>query len=663
MVVARLHRQSQKRSDMFVDRKKWGSFLLSDDFVKQYSNTPVRWGYGDLSWVTFKRTYSRNNEEWWQTCERVVNGFMTLLKIHCKSSKIYWDQNYWNSFAQDAYHRLFRFQWTPPGRGLWMMGTDYIFERGGEALNNCGFVSTKDIDRDFKGPFVWLFGMSMLGVGVGFDTRGASKISLSQPEVSKEPFIISDSREGWKSALATLLDSFVGLAKKPQKWDFTKIRRKGTKLESFGGYASGPEPLRLMLESVDAICSNSIGRPVDSTFIVDTMNLIGKCVVAGGIRRTAQIALGEPTDQKFVTLKSDKQKLMDYRWASNNSVFVDEQSDFKSIVKNTLFNGEPGLVWLDKIRNRGRIADPPDYADSEAMGTNPCAEQTLWDKELCCLVETYPANHESLEDFRKTLHTAYVYAKTVTLMPIADPDTHKIVAKNRRIGCSLSGIVQAISKFGEEEFLAMCDTSYQFLKKNDQEFSSFLNVNRSIKLTSVKPSGTVSLLAGASPGVHWDHAPYYIRRVRLTRDHPLIELCKSAGYKIEKDQYSENTSIIQFPIKSSGQTTPRSEVSMETKLSLAGLMQTYWSDNQVSCTVDIPTSVTEQQLEELLKSYSPFLKSISFIPQSDQTYEQMPYETISRERYEELTSELKPISGRIHHDQEDNLCDLEFCYT
>ena len=160
---------------MIVEVDEYGTFDLDRDFLEEYRDQPVNWGYGAMSWVTYKRTYSRDGEDWWQTCQRVIEGMFTIQRVHCLKRNLPWDTDKAQRFAQKAYDRLFNFKWTPPGRGLWMMGTDYIYERGGAAMNNCGFVSTKEINRDFAAPFKWMFSMSMLGVGVGFDTRGAGR--------------------------------------------------------------------------------------------------------------------------------------------------------------------------------------------------------------------------------------------------------------------------------------------------------------------------------------------------------------------------------------------------------------------------------------------------------------------------------------------------------
>ncbi|MFB6372852.1 MAG: fused protease/ribonucleoside-triphosphate reductase [Bradymonadaceae bacterium] len=642
---------------MVIDIDRHGTFQLQPAFLADYRDQAPPWGFGALSWVTFKRTYSRDGEAWWETCRRVIEGMFTVQKVHCLERGLPWNEAKARGFARRAYDRLFHFKWTPPGRGLWMMGADYMYDRGGAALNNCGFISTRDIDDDFGEPFGWMLHMSMLGVGVGFDTRGRGTCRIEEPaRRDDEAHLVGDSRQGWAEAVERLLNAYVGEAALPGRWDFSEVRPRGTKLESFGGFASGPAPLKRLLESLEARYEAHVGRRVDAELITDTMNLIGRCVIAGGTRRSAQIALGAADDEQFLGLKEDDEKVEAFRWASNNSVFAHQGMDYTTVARRTTHNGEPGYFWLENARAYGRMAEDPGWEDEQAMGTNPCGEQTLWDRELCCLVETYPAHHDSLEDYLQTLKIAYQYAKTVTLVPTHDQKTNAIMLRNRRIGCSMSGIVQAINRHGYAEFFDWCDAAYGFVQSLDRKYSNWLCVPRSIKTTSVKPSGTVSLLAGASPGVHWPHAPYFLRRMRIDADNPLWERCKEAGYPVEPDVYSDDTMVVSFPVHVEGVERTKADVPLREKVDLAAQVQHYWSDNQVSCTAEFDPELEGEQLHRILEAYEDRLKAVSFLPRSGHGYEQPPYETIGRTEYERLTDRLEPIEGHPQFDAPPLFC-------
>lgn len=638
--------------DVYVDVERFGEFRLSEDFVEAYRERKAPFGFGALSWVTYKRTYSRDGESWFETCRRVVEGMFTVERAHCLERHLSWDENEARARAEDAYERLWRFQWTPPGRGLWIMGTRYLYQRGSAALNNCGFISTRDIAQDYADPFTWMLVMSMVGVGVGFDTRGRGTVSIQPPIRAEAPHVILDSREGWAAAMGRLLGAFTGEGTLPARFDYSRIRPRGTRLESFGGTASGPEPLRQMLEDLETLYREYVGKKVDARLIVDTMNLAGRCVVAGGIRRSAQIAFGEPDDTQFLDLKQDREKVQAYRWASNNSVFAEIGMDYSDVARRTIVNGEPGYLWLDNARAYGRMKDAPSFRDEAALGSNPCVEQTLWDRELCCLVETYPAHHESFEDYLRTLDVAFRYAKVVTLVETHDERTNAVMRMNRRVGCSMTGVVQAVERHGYRRVLRWCDDAYQQVQKLDAEYSGKFGVPRSIKTTSVKPSGTVSILAGATPGVHWDHAPYYLRRIRMRDDHPLVETCREAGYPVDPDHYSEGTLVVSFPVHVPGLSRPKSDVPVWEKVDLAAQMQRYWSDNQVSCTAEFDPDREAEDLPRILSAYEDRLKALVFLPAVRHGYEQAPYEAISKETYEELSAKLRPLRGEVPHEEE-----------
>lgn len=647
---------------MVIDVDKHGLFRLRSEFLETYRHRPVPWGFGPLSWVVYKRSYSRAGERWWETCRRVIEGMFTVQRIHCLKHGLAWDASEARGDAEKAYERMWGFKWTPPGRGLWIMGTRHMYERGGAALNNCGFVSTKDLASDYASPFVWLMGMAMLGVGVGFDTRGRGAVTIRRPRRLDDVHVIGDSREGWAEALGRLLSSYTGKATLPGRWDYSAIRPRRTPLNGFGGFAGGPEPLKELIERLLRLYDAYVDKKVDAQLLVDTMNIVGCCVVAGGIRRAAEIAFGDPADEQFLDLKLDPEKVKEYRWVSNNSLFAELNMDYGEVARRMVVNGEPGLFWLDNARAYGRMQDEPTWSDAEAEGSNPCVEQTLWDRELCCLVETYPAHHARLEDYRETLRLAYLYAKTVTLVPGHDPRTNAVMMGNRRIGCSMTGITQAINRLGAKRFYQWCDESYRYVRYLDKAYARRFAVPRSIKSTCVKPSGTVSLLAGATPGVHWDHAPYYLRRMRVAEDHPLVFMCRRAGYVVEPDEYSVHTRVISFPVHTPGQSRRKSDVPLREKIEIAAQMQFWWSDNQVSCTAEFDPETEAKKIPEILTEYESRLKAMALLPSGHRAYRQLPYEEITEQEYSEMLRKLKPLEGELPHELEDRFCGGGGCH-
>ncbi|MBD3212435.1 MAG: ribonucleoside-triphosphate reductase, adenosylcobalamin-dependent [Candidatus Lokiarchaeota archaeon] len=542
-----------------------------------------------------------------------------------------------------------------------MMGTDFIARHGSMALNNCGFASTKDIDIKYSKAFEFVMDALMLGVGVGFDTRGAGKIIVKQPQEGHFTFVIPDSREGWVEALKLILEAYFIGQQIPQ-YDFSEIRPAGSPIRGFGGIASGPGPLKEMLEDIQKVLDKKIGKSISSVDIVDIMNLIGKCVVAGNVRRSAEIALGDPTDFDFVTCKQDKDKLYHHRWASNNSIFAKKGLDYSFIAEQIAVNGEPGIFWLENARSFSRMKDKPDFKDKKAAGVNPCGEQTLESFELCCLVETYPSRHISYEEFEETLKYAYLYAKSVTLINTHWKETNAVMLKNRRMGISQTGIIEAFVKHGRHRVLEWCDRGYNYLKKVDEEYSDWLCIPNSIKLTTVKPSGTVSLLPGVSSGIHYPHSRYYIRRIRVSKNSDLIKPLREAGYHIEDDKYSKNSVVVEFPVKEEHFDRGKEDVSIWEQAENAAAYQKYWSDNQVSITITF-TPEEADQIEHVLECFEDKLKAVSFLPVKEHGYEQAPYEKISKEKYEEMHSRLKPLNLSSTADRAigEKYCDSDSC--
>jgi intein/homing endonuclease len=1144
------------------------------------------------------------------------------------------------------YDKIWNFKFLPPGRGLWMMGTEFIARHGSMSLNNCGFASTDDIDLKYSKAFQFVMDALMLGVGVGFDTKGAGKITIKKPIEDHFTFQLPDSREGWVESLKLILEAYF-LGKRMPEFDFSLIRPAGKPIRGFGGIASGPEPLMDMLKNIQEILEVRIGQPIRSLDILDIMNLIGKCVVAGNVRRciaedqrvatingeknisdikigdlvlsssgeykkvirkfdqgiqktikintthgglkctrnhrvavyhgmksliwkyakdlkqqdrlisiphtkgsneispnyawligfyigdgcarynkqgggtvsfamaknhlkgplgkkcivilkklgyspsidirdnsvhinvyrvqlvdelqkykkpnqeqiipefiwegipdiraaflagladadggprndilyskypsflkkiqkillslgiasilhirpkrkssqtgkiyegshslkirgiqsqilaqdliipyatrwrvelrknkknglslpyqiiidakqkgeinfnitasglirptktdkigeistlmehgkrvqkvvpkyrdanfdtliekelvnpnwmpieiisiepagkrqtydievednhefvcegflvhnSAEIALGEATDLEFIKCKQDKEKLYSHRWASNNSIFAKKGLDYSFIADQISVNGEPGILWLENAKAYSRMGNPPDHKDKKAAGVNPCitgdtliavadgrnvvaikqlaeegndipvyckddkgltvirmmrnpritgynekiyevkldddsiikctgnhkfflrdmlqieardlrigdslmisgipkisskkitqnkqytkkmaelliengliynhkvvsvnyigentvyngtvddfhnygivlnekktktgrpklemiftancGEQTLESFELCCLVESFPSRHESYEEYQNTLKYAYLYAKSVTLVNTHWQETNAVMLKNRRMGISQTGIIEAFVKYGRRTILDWCDKGYKYIRELDEEYSDWLCVPKSLKITTVKPSGTVSLLPGVTPGIHYPHSEYYIRRIRISKNSDLIEPIKSAGYYIEDDSYSPNTIVVEFPVHEQLFERSKDDVSIWEQAENAADYQKYWSDNQVSITITFKQNEVNQ-IKHVLECFEDKLKSVSFLPIKEHGYKQAPYESITKEKFDEMVSKLKPLDLDKTKDRAigSKFCDSESC--
>jgi len=624
-------------------------FFLSESFIDQYRDKEVPWG--PLGYVTYKRTYSRRlsefdpeqegSEEWYQTCRRVIEGMFNVQKTHVISFGLEWNDAKAQRTAKEAYDRLFNLKWTPPGRGLWMMGTKFVQEKTGAGLFNCAFRSTKDLSTKGGYIFSWIMDALMVGIGVGFDTKGAGSVVIKNPDWSDETHVVPDSREGWVESVKILLDGYYFGTKVP-KFDYSAIRPYGALIKGFGGTSSGHGPLKELHENLVQLYDSRVGKAISSTDIVDTENLIGRCVVSGNVRRSAALAIGELDDEQYLMMKNDKEKLYHHRWGSNNSFHAKVGMDYEWHAQQSQINGEPGYIWLDNARKYGRIKDGINYDDINVAGFNPCVEQQLEDAELCCLVETYPAKHDDYEDYLKTLKIAYLYGKTVTLINTHWAETNAIMLKNRRIGLSQSGVIQAFNKFGRREIYNWCDKAYGHIRELDKHYSNWLCIPRSIRMTSIKPSGTVSLLNGSTPGIHFPEDEYYIRRIRFSKDSDLLDILKESGYNMEEDKYSPNTMCVEFPVHEPYFIKGKRDLSLWEQLEIAAQYQYYWADNSVSVTVTFREE-EGSSLKEALEMYESRLKAVSFLKYEETGYEQAPYESIDKEAYESMIKKIKPI--------------------
>lgn len=724
------------RSDPAMLQLSQVEFALGDGFLNKFRDKQPNWG--PLGYITYKRTYARElydehrTEEYWETLKRVVEGTFKIQKWHCKRNRYRWNERKAVYSAQIMYQKMWEFKLLPPGRGLWMMGTDFIWKHGSMALNNCGFVSTEDIRIQGSKPFRWMMDNLMLGVGIGFDVMGGwddsdelfatlprakqeEYIILQNPQHLDATWVITDDREGWVRSIGYILDAFFFSTEELEdrndyiltdpeyngspifngipKFDYSKIRPKGAAIKGFGGKASGPEPLITLHKNLIKMLSSRIGKPLNTVDIVDIGNNIGGCVIAGNVRRSAEIALGKPTDKRYIRMKSRdelarvKDTERDFRWSSNNSAIASIGCDYTEIAENIVNNGEPGLVWLDNARAYRRMReDEKDYSDPNAKGVNPCCEQTLESYEVCNLVETMPSKHTggifmrlnkktglieektmtAVEEYHETLKYAYLYAKTVTLLNTHWEETNNVMQKNKRIGVSMTGIPDAFAKFGRDFFLKeFCDKGYQFLRKLDAKWSKeWLVCMQSNKLTTVKPSGTTSLLAGVSPGIHYPHSEYYIRRIRIAADSELLDELRACGYTITPDPYGAiyqkdpdtyhdlvidgekiiigyTTMVVDFPVHEKYYVKSKFDASMWEQGQNVFDMQYYWADNQVSATITF-TKEEARDVKTFLEIAQNKCKGISMMPLENHGYALAPYEAITKEEFERLSSQITP---------------------
>lgn len=622
-----------------------------------YNPENIPWG--EVGYATYKRTYSRplknRTEEWEETVDRVIEACNKQLKCDFNEH----DQ-------KDIKDMMMNLKGTVAGRFLWQLGTKTVDRLGLPSLQNCAFTV---VDSPIR-PFTWAFEMLMLGSGVGYNIQREHVYQL--PKVKKKvkvqnvkdkgaDFIVPDSREGWTDLLKRVLEaSFV--TGEGFTYDTSLVRPAGEPIKGFGGTASGPNDLIWGMQEINRILNERSGqrlRPIDC---LDVMNIIGKIVVAGNVRRSAQIAIGDHDDIEYLRAKRwDLGGIPNWRAMSNNSVACDDISLLpEEFWEGYRGNGEPyGLINLTSSRRMGRTGETM-YPDPNVMGYNPCAEQSLEPFETCCLAEVYLPNIESLQELKDVTKLLYRINKHSLAIKCAVKETEDIVHKNMRMGIGVTGYLQATEE--QKSWLSEC---YSYLRAYDKEYSRICGYPTSIKLTTVKPSGTLSLLAGVTPGAHPGYSEYYIRRIRMAADSELVDVCRNNGFDVEYVKNFDGTEdhstvVVSFPCKFPENTTFAEDMTAVDQLEVIKRLQAEWSDNSVSVTI----YYRKEELDDIkawLKENYVNVKSVSFLLHSDHGFVQAPMEEISRETYERLKDGTTPITSLTQINMED--IDIQDCAT
>lgn len=630
--------------------------LLDKEFVDKYKYKTPKWGFNGLGYIVYKRTYSRikddgTNEEWYETVERCINGAQKLGAGYTKEE------------MERLYDHVFNLRCNFAGRMLWQLGTKAVERYQSNGLLNCWFTAMRKPDA-----FLFLFENLMLGGGVGFSIRREDVHEL--PKVKKgvkithvhskdATFIVPDSREGWVELLNQVLNAYY-VSGKSFTYSTLLVRGAGERISGFGGTASGPGILIEGMEKICQVFESREGKKLRSVDVLDVCNIIGSIVVAGNVRRSAEIAIGDPDDYLFLRAKNwSSGKIPNTRSMSNNTIYADS---FEQISEDLWTNGyevdkmghakgEPyGFFNLRLSQGYGRIKDGPMQDCSmypvdidSAEGTNPCGEISLSDRECCNLVELYLNNIHDKETLFDCAKLLYKTQKAISAGNFIHEETNKIVHKNMRLGMGITGICQALDK------IDWLDECYVRLRNFDKEWSKKRGWNESIKLTTVKPSGTLSLLGGSTPGIHPAYSKYYIRRVRMSSDDRLVAVCRKAGYKVEylkrfdgTDDYG--TSIVEFPCETPDGSLLAKDVDVIQQLELVKKMQNIWSDNAVSVTAYYKPEELDTIKDWMKANYEGYIKSVSFLLHSNHGFVQAPYEEITESEYKQRIAKVKDIS-------------------
>jgi ribonucleoside-triphosphate reductase len=604
--------------------------------------------WGEIGYITYKRTYARRlkesdpnslTEEYEDTVNRILNGALKQLKVPFTDKE------------QKRFKEIMlSLKGTVAGRFFWQLGTKTVDKLGLPSLQNCAFTV---VDHPIR-PFTWTFDMLMLGSGVGYNIQREfvyklpkvlrKKVKIERLDEKDADYIVPDSREGWVKLLGKVLKAYF-YSGEGFSYSTICIRGRGTPIKGFGGTASGPEDLVKGIDNICNILDKRKGKQLRPIDCLDIMNIIGSIVVAGNVRRSAQIAIGDFDDLEFLAAKNWSQgNIPNWRAMSNNSVVCNDISKLPpQFWEGYLGTGEPyGLINLKLAQSCGRLGET-EYPDPEVLGFNPCAEQSLAPFETCCLAEIHLPNIESEEELKEVATYLYRINKHSLSIKCHHPETEDIVHKNMRMGIGVTGYLMSTKK--QKSWLSK---TYEYLREYDKKYSKKNGFPESVKLTTVKPSGTLSLLSGVTPGAHPGFSQYFIRRIRMASNIPLVEVCKKNGYHVEYVKNFDGTEdrgtvVASFPCKFPAHTTVAADVTAINQLETIKKLQKEWSDNSVSVTIYYRKEELEDIKKWLSENYNEGLKTVSFLLHSDHGFDQAPYEEITREEYLKLSKNVKPI--------------------
>lgn len=652
--------------------------------------------WGSQGKAIYERTYSRQmadgtQEEWHDTVRRVVAGNLAL--VHGSDESVWPVEAQLEAVALCGY--MYEFALIPAGRHLWATGVP-----GQQYLSNCHVAGWTPVLSDH---FEFMLLRLMEGGGVGSNYSSANRPTYGPPAKKLDlhlicsddhpnyqamleagllstkygqewtgAFEVQDSREGWAAVTVDLIDTYYRTDVKHNNrvYDLSHVRPAGAKLKRFGGAASGPQPLAELLTTISSVLNNRAYQQASLAplHLMEIDHAIGKAVVAGGVRRSARMAILHWTDPdiyRFINCKADTGE----HWTTNISVEIDgafisgldkpesEAAKVHAAVTAGMYkNGEPGL-WNSELSNVGEVG--------RVNCTNPCGEIALEDYEACTL------GHVNLEAFVPTVGHEAEQARSLvaahklmtrflmraTFSDYADSKQALVQARNRRIGVGHTGVQAYLTRCGmkysdapdTDAFPLFLDRLRQIVRKEAREYAFKLRIPEPVKVTTVAPTGTIAKLPGTTEGIHPIYARHFVRRVRFSSTHPdqiaQVEKLRSEGYEVEDCIYSQNTVVVSFPcedrllgmVEDESLVEAADELSIDQMLAFQAMYQTHYADNAVSFTVNFdPDKLSEREASQALRRWLPALKGTTVMP--DGSREQAPYTRITKAEFEAMSA-------------------------
>ncbi|MCK5809154.1 ribonucleoside-triphosphate reductase, adenosylcobalamin-dependent [bacterium] len=661
--------------------------LITKDFLAKYKHSPSP--MGALGSFVYYRTYSRfldkagRREEWWETVARAVEYNCGLLPgVNRKE-------------AEDLYDNIFNLRQFLSGRTFWVGGTD-VARKFPTGNYNCAFTVIDDMES-----FTEAFYLLMVGSGVGFRAlkrdvaklpRVRTNIEVIHEQYTSEPedkrhettslsfnesglmvrIKVGDSKEGWSMALRFFLELTYAHHYRHVRTvvlDYNSVRKRGEKLRTFGGTASGHTAVQDMLKKIDKIIKSAGARDLNSQVkmrpidVIDIMNIMGECVVVGGVRRTAELGLIDASDGRAIKAKNDlyfqdadgkwvQNKEVAHRQMSNNSIFYEAKPTREKLtwhMKQLRYSGEPGFINAEAARKRRE----------DFEGVNPCAEILLADKGLCNLTTNNAMAFVVTKKGKKKNDPAVVTfdrAKWLRAFELSVRSGYRMSAvslelsgwdnvqqRDRLLGVSITGwqdMVNATNmSFEDQAELLRATREHTHIVA--EKYAAEKGTNPPKLVTTLKPEGSLSQLPTVSSGLHFNHSPFYVRRVRISKTDVLAKVCGDLGYPVEADVTNNNNLVIEFPVKAPAGRTKYDVTAIE-QMELYKMFMESYVDHNASITVHVREHEWED-VEQWLWDNWDSVVAISFLSLDDNFYQQAPYEKISEEEYLERVAKMKPM--------------------
>ena len=656
--------------------------VIGDGFVSKYKHLPNP--MAQLGSFVYYRTYSRwlpeenRREYWWETVRRAVEYNCSLVQTTREE-------------AEKLYDNIFHLKQFLSGRTFWV-GHTPVAEHYPMANYNCAFIIV-----DAIGTLKELFYLLMLGSGVGARILRSDVEQLPQMRTDYElihkdympvppslredntslqfmhnntvKITVGDSKEGWTQALDHFFQLLTNSEYKKIKTvvvDYDHVRPKGEKLKNFGGTASGHTSLKNMFAKIDVVIRKRGWmegkkrvkmQPVD---MLDIINIIGENVVVGGVRRTAEMVLIDPEDADSIRAKSELYKKIDGQWIvdqelihrqmSNNSIYYTAKPDRETLhwlLEQMRYSGEPGFVNAEAAQKRR----------PNMNGVNPCGEILLDTRGVCNLttINVYAFVREDgtldmeglLEAQRLSARAAY----RMTCVELELPGWDAVQRRDKLVGCSLTGwqdMVNAL-KLTKEQQVELLQSLRQAAREAADHYADEIGENRPLLVTTVKPEGTLSQLPTVSSGVHYSHSPYYLRRIRVSAQDPLVKVCEDLEYpvfpEVGQDPEDCTTKVVEFPVKAPEGKT-KYEVGAIEQLENYRLFMDHYVDHNASITVHVKDDEWEA-VEEWMWHHWDEVVAVSFLSLSESFYQLMPYESITEEEYLSRKAAMKPFIASL----------------